>query len=287
MVPSGTRKLKELRTLREVNVGRGNAVLHDIKMLTGLRKLGVAGIDSRKNGPAFRAAISNLSMLESLSVSSADPLYNLQERGLRGCLDNISPPPQNLQSLKLCGNLDTLPEWIKKLPHLVKLKLENTRLLEHDAAMEFLGKLPKLEILVLYGLWSLFQGAELNFKSLQAGIDFGNLRVLRLCGVTSKIKSVKFEQGAMPKLESLQITGEADNEICFSGLDILPNIKEVQLSVQFPWDYGRIYAARNSENQDKIWEEERQEQRRKKGELKKKIQDQLAQNGNEPILTVD
>jgi len=33
-------------------------------------------------------------------------------------------------------------------------------------------------------------------------------------------------------------------------------------------------------------EEERQEEARKKGELKKKIQDQLARNANEPILTV-
>jgi hypothetical protein len=37
---------------------------------------------------------------------------------------------------------------------------------------------------------------------------------------------------------------------------------------------------------DKILEEEGQEARRKKGELKKKIQEQLAQNTNQPIVTV-
>ena len=79
-VPRGTRKLKDLHTLREVNVGRGSAVLQDIKMLTALRKLGVSGIN-RRNAPAFRSAISNLSRLESLSVSSAG------KPGLRGCLD--------------------------------------------------------------------------------------------------------------------------------------------------------------------------------------------------------
>jgi hypothetical protein len=256
MVPRGTGKLKDLHTFREINVGRGNAVLQDIKMLTGLRKLGVTGIN-KKNSPAFCSAISNLSRLESLSVSSAG------KRGLRGCLDGISPPPENLQSLKLYGNLETLPEWIKELPHLVKLKLACTNLLDHDAGLEFLGKLPNLKILVLSGSWSLFQqGEELDFKSPQDGIAFGSLRVLSL-GVSRKVKSVKFEQGAMPKLQRLQFTGWANNEICFSGLDILQSINEVQLSVRSPWEWD------------------------KKGELKKKIQDQLAQNGNEAIVTVD
>ncbi|RCV38746.1 hypothetical protein SETIT_8G167200v2, partial [Setaria italica] len=252
-VPWGTRKLNELHTLREVNVGRGNAVLQDIKMLTGLRKLRVTGVN-RKNGPAFRAAVSNLSRLESLSVRSAG------KRGLRGCLDGISSPPENLQSLKLYGNLETLPEWIKELPHLVKLKLARTRLLEHDAAMEFLGNLAKLEILVLSWHWSLLQGEKLDFKSSQAGIAFGSLRVLSF-GVISKVKSVKFEQGAMPKLEWLQVTGVANNEICFSGLDILLSINEVQLDVYMYWR-GEIITIN-------------EEDRRKKGELKKKIQEQL------------
>nr|TKW01390.1 hypothetical protein SEVIR_8G177101v2 [Setaria viridis] len=245
MVPRGTRKLKELHTLREVNVGRGNAVLQDIKMLTGLRKLGVTGIN-RKNGPAFRAAISKLSRLESLSVSSSG------KPGLHGCLDAISPPPENLQSLKLYGNMETLPQWIKQLPHLVKLKL----------------------------------GEELRFRSQQTGRAFGSLRVLMLANMLD-IKSVKFEQGIMPKLERLQVTGAANNEIGFSGLEFLQSINEVQLSVYISWDYGRIIAAKDTKTREKIEEEERQEQRRKKGELKKKVQEQLARNRNEPILTFD
>jgi len=262
-VPRGTRKLKDLHTLREVNVGRGSAVLQDIKMLTALRKLGVCGIN-RRNAPAFRSAISNLSRLESLSVSSAG------KPGLRGCLDGISSPPENLQSLKLYGNLETLPEWIKELPHLVKLKLAGTRLLEQDAAMELLGKLPKLEILVLS--WSSFQGEELGFKSPQDGIAFGSLRVLAFA-VESRFKSVKFEEGTMPKLLVLFLRGYVDNEFCFCGLEFLESINEVQLNVSFPWTNTKL-------------EEAIQEQALKRGELKKKIQAQLARNENEPIVTV-
>jgi len=78
-----------------------------------------------------------------------------------------------------------------ELQHLVKLKLAGPKLLEHDAAMEFLGKLPSLEILVVSG--SSFQCEELDFKSPQGGIAFGILRVLTLS--VSGIKSVKFDEG--------------------------------------------------------------------------------------------
>jgi len=119
----------------------------------------------------------------------------------------------------------------------VKLKLAGTRLLEQDAAMELLGKLPKLEILLLP--WSSFQGQELAFKSPQAGISFGSLRVL-VFFVESRFKSVKFEEGTMPKLEGLFLRGDVvDNEFCFSGLEFLPCINEVWLDVYFPWDKSR------------------------------------------------
>ena len=229
-----------------------------------MSKLGVSGIN-KKNGRAFCSAISNLSRLESLSVRSAG------EPGLCGCLDEISSPPENLQSLKLYGNLKKLPVWIKELQHLVKLKLVNTRLLEHDATMELLGKLPKLEILVLLGNWSSFRCEELDFKSPQGGIAFGSLRVFTL-EVTANIKSIKFDERAMPKLERLHVTGEVNNEIDFSGLGFLPSISEVQVRVLFPWDSETTFI------------ENIQEEMRKKGELKKKIQEQLAEK---TTVTVD
>ncbi|XP_066340147.1 disease resistance protein Pik-2-like [Miscanthus floridulus] len=277
MLPRGIGKLKDLHTLREVNVGRGNNVLRDIGMLTGLRKLGVSGIN--KNHRAFYSAISKLSRLESLSVCSAG------KPGLQGCLDEISAALENLQSLKVYGNLEKLPQWINELQHLVKLKLAGTRLLEHDAAMEFLGNVMKLEILGLFG--ESFLGEELDFRSPQAGIAFGSLRVLTL-SLSENIKSVKFDERALPKLERLQITGILNNEIDFSGLGCLRSINEVQFSAHFPMDWKRIQAARHDgEPLDKIYEDERQEQTRKEGELKMKIQEQLAQNTKGPIILTD
>ena len=167
----------------------------------------------------------------------------------------------------------------------MKLKLAGTRLLEQDAAMEVLGKLPKLEILLLP--WSSFQGQELAFKSPQAGISFGSLRVL-VFFVESRFKSVKFEEGTMPKVEVLFLRGDVvDNEFCFSGLEFLPSINEVQLHVYFPWDEERIKAAPDFKTRAKLREEVKQEQAPKRGELKKKIQDQLFRCANEPIVVVE
>ena len=236
----------------------------------------MSGIN-KKNGREFCSVISNLSRLESLSVSSAG------KPGLCGCLDEISSPPENLQSLKLYGNLKKLPVWIKELQHLVKLKLVDTRLLKHDATMELLGKLPKLEILVLLRFWSSSECEQLDFKSPQGGIAFGSLRVFTL-KVTANIKSIKFDERAMPKLERLQVTREPScNEIDFSGLAFLPSINEVQVRVFFLFYWERIAAAPDPETGYKILEE----QRRKKGEFKKKIEEQLAENTNEPTVTID
>jgi Leucine-rich repeat (LRR) protein len=126
-VPRGMRKLKSLHTLRYVHLARGNAVVEEIKGLTGLRKLGVVGINE-KNSQNLCLAIFKLSLLESLSLCS-----NLD---LSDCLNGIKSPPENLQSLKLrdCW-MARLPEWIKGLQNLVKLTLDGTGLSRDGAAM--------------------------------------------------------------------------------------------------------------------------------------------------------
>ncbi|KAF7108667.1 hypothetical protein CFC21_109091 [Triticum aestivum] len=194
------------------------------KKLTWLRKLAVTGINGR-NGEKFCSAINNLNRLESLSIQSeGDP-------GLCECLHWMTSPPENLQSLKLYDNRIKLPRWVQRLQHLVKLNLRSTRLSGHDGDVEVLGRMPNLAILHL--LEKSFQGEELHF---QIGI-FRSLTVLVLRNF-GDIKLVKFDQGAMPKLEQLQVrndwrvsaeTGCSANEVAFSSLDFLPSIKEARL----------------------------------------------------------
>ncbi|KAE8806908.1 resistance protein RGA2 [Hordeum vulgare] len=225
LVPRGMSKLIALHTLGVVNIAQ-RGVIQDIKELTWLRKLAVTGIN-RRNGKEFCSAINNLNRLESLSIRSEG------EPGLCECLHWMSSPPENLQSLKLYGNLVKLPRWVQRLQNLVKLDLRSTRLSGHDGDMEVLGKMPNLAILHL--LEKSFQGEELRF---QIG-TFRSLIVL-VFGNFGDIKLVKFDQGAMPKLEQLQVKNEwrvsAENgcfvnEVVFSGLDFLPSIKEARLKV--------------------------------------------------------
>ncbi|XP_044359825.1 disease resistance protein PIK6-NP isoform X1 [Triticum aestivum] len=218
-VPRWIWKLKALHTLRVVDVSVGKAVLQDIKKLTRLRKLGVTGINKR-NGQELCAAIACLSSLESLSLRS----YG--KAGLSGCLDGLSSPPENLQSLKLRGNLVKLPEWIHWLKNLVKLKLEWSSISEHDAAIQVLGNLSNLATLRL--LDDSFVGEEVRFSFCQEA--FPSLKVLQLDCVRN-LKSVGFEEGAAPKLELLQYSGwNNDFRVgLFSGLPCLPSLKEFML----------------------------------------------------------
>jgi hypothetical protein len=68
-------------------------------------------------------------------------------------------------------------------------------------------------------------------------------------------------------------------------LEFLPSIREVQLHVNF-FDWERILAAVHSKTRDTIFDEVKLEEAPKRAEFKKKIQDQLARNANEPIVTV-
>jgi len=214
-VPRGFSKLRALHTLGVVDIAAGMTILKDIRNFTRLRKLGVTGIN-KKNCQEFCCALADLGSLESLSLHSEG------QPGLYGCLDGVSSPPENLQSLKLVGNLVKLPEWICRLQNLVKLKLHNTWLSEMDETIQIIGKLPNLAIL---GLWMNSFHDELPRLTFRPEA-FLNLMVLELDYVDSKVRLVEFEEGAMPKLELLLLKEESH---WVRGLSSLPSLKQVQL----------------------------------------------------------
>ncbi|RCV32078.1 hypothetical protein SETIT_6G229100v2 [Setaria italica] len=190
----------------------------DIRGLTRLRKLAVTGVN-KKNCQEFCSALADLSSMESLSLHSEG------KPGLHGCLDGVSSPPENLQGLKLVGNLVELPGWIGRLQNLVKLKLHNTWLTDMDATIQTIGKLPNLAIL---GLWTKSFHDELRLPHLTFHPEaFLSLMVLELDYVDNEVRLVEFEEGAMPKLELLLLKEESH---WIRGLSSLPSLKEAQLS---------------------------------------------------------
>ncbi|KAG2580898.1 hypothetical protein PVAP13_6KG003600 [Panicum virgatum] len=214
VVPRGLRKLKALHTLGVVNIAQGKGILRDIRMLSRLHKLAVTGIN-RKNCQEFCSTLAHLSCLESLSVRAWK-----ETGGLQGCLDGLSSPPKNIQSLKLCGDLGVLPDWVAHLQNLVKLKLVGTILTDLDGTVQVLGKLPNLAILRL--TYDSFKAEEPRcFTCRQEA--FPSLTVLELRYDDHGMTSVEFEGGAAPKLELIVF----DGWLSFSGLPSLPCLKEV------------------------------------------------------------
>jgi Leucine-rich repeat (LRR) protein len=218
-VPREISKLKDLLTLGTVNVsGRRKTALQDIKGFSGLRKLGVTGIN-RGNGQELCSAITHLISLESLSVQSDG------KHGLDGCLVDIASPPKKLQKLRLYGRLVRLPEWIQGLQNLVKLKLRASQLRDGYEAMHVLGTLPNLAILVL--LENSFVGEDLHF--IFPYDSFQRLLVLQLQSLDA-VRTVEFHEGATPRLEVLKFGLSSDGECRFVGLQDLPSLREVVLS---------------------------------------------------------
>ncbi|GJN28595.1 hypothetical protein PR202_gb16794 [Eleusine coracana subsp. coracana] len=216
-VPKGTGKLSSLETLGVIDVGARKNTSTELVILTKLRKLGVTGL-KRENSQQFFSAIAMLTLLQSLSIRSEG------KPGLQECLDGkSSSPPTDIRSLKLYGNLITLPPWISSLQNLAKLKLRSTRL--GPDAVYVLGRLPCLAILRL--LSNSIEGEDLRFN-FQHG-TFRSLVLLQLDGLPD-LQSIEFKQGATPNLELLQVDNCTDIEKhgC-SGLSFLPSLKEVWL----------------------------------------------------------
>jgi hypothetical protein len=146
--------------------------------------------------------------------------------------------PKNLQRLKLYGNLVKLPQWIQGLTNLVKLKLRSSMISEHDEAIQVLGDLPNLASLHLLTKSFEQSNACLTFRPHM----FPNLVVLELDSLLINwedrdvLLSLKFEQGATPKLELLKFGSAYINSRTLSGLPSLASLKEVLLEGRYSDD---------------------------------------------------
>ncbi|XP_051209542.1 disease resistance protein Pik-2-like [Lolium perenne] len=266
-VPRGIGKLKTLHTLRSVHLAWGNATIKEIKALTGLHKVGVFGIDAN-NGPEFCSAISNLGSLVSLSVRS-------EEGDLYDCLYSMPSPPKKLESLKLYGCLKKLPEWIKGLQNLVKLKLDTAELSGNAETMQVLGSLPNLSILRLQVKSFQSEGQPITFQ----GGSFRSLVALHLYFIEVENESLEFEPSSMPELKVLSLKLLNSKTGFFSGLEFLPSIKEVRLSVMLS-----VIFLKQTENMND--EEGEKESKHRTDRVTENMAKQLAGNQNRPILKV-
>ncbi|WVZ65571.1 hypothetical protein U9M48_014912 [Paspalum notatum var. saurae] len=215
--PEGIEKLKNLHMLGMVNVGKGNGVagrLRNLTNLTNLRRLGVAGI-SEEEGQELCKSIGELRRLQWLEVRS-DSLNFLGGKDE----ESTTQPrmPRHLVSLRLCGDLNSMPRWISSLNDLAKVKLLGTRLKQVDIL-----HLQNLRNLALLGLWeNSYTDKSLHFNKG----TFLNLKFLDMDGL-KEIGTVTIVEGAMPELEQLWVNNCPSLHNDSSGLSGVPHLPKL------------------------------------------------------------
>ncbi|KAL3577404.1 hypothetical protein D5086_022687 [Populus alba] len=138
-----------------------------------------------------RGSLGQLELLQKLSLINADG-YGVAILDLQA----MSSAPLHLQSLRLQGKLERLPEWISRLHNLAKLRLTFTMLMDGDW-IKVLQALPNLSFLsFLCG----YNGEKIHFE----GGGFQKLMSLCLAGLT-ELNTMIIDQGAIPLLEKLEI----------------------------------------------------------------------------------
>lgn len=202
--------------------------LHALENLTNLKKLTVYRLRTftEMDNVLLVSAIEHLSSC-SLKVLAIDDDFT-------GFLDSSlvasQAPPEHLHTLGLSGMLSKVPDWIVHLHNLESLTLSLTSLTA--STLVVLSKLPDLFSLVFTMdstmkktnvLQILHKGGEIF---VQAG-GFEKLKLLRFA--TPVLPPLSFLGGAMPKLESLELTFVTMAGVY--GLENLASLRQVLLTV--------------------------------------------------------
>ncbi|KAL3577363.1 hypothetical protein D5086_022646 [Populus alba] len=167
-------------------------------------------------GLLVRGSLGQLELLQTLYGINAEG-YGVAILDLQA----MSSAPLHLQSLRLWGKLERLPEWISRLHHLAKLRLTGTMLMGGDS-IKVLQALPNLRFLrFLRG----YNGEKMHFE----GGGFQKLKSLRLAGLT-ELNTIIIDQGAIPLLEKLEIGFCQSLKEVPSGIQHLKNLKQLSLA---------------------------------------------------------
>ncbi|KAF7046277.1 hypothetical protein CFC21_055311 [Triticum aestivum] len=211
-VPRGIGDLKELRILEVVDTKRTSSrAIKELGELMQLRKLSVVTAGATKQKcKVLCAAIEQPSSLRSLRVDAGTSSLEW--------LHSVSSPPPILRSLKLVGFLGEMPDWLGSLMHLVKIRLEGSKL-KGGKTMKLLGGLPSLMLLGLCN--EAYAGDKLVFGEE----EFQNLRQLDFNG-SMGVREVRFEAGTSPRMETMQF-GHCELESGVNGVKHLQRLKEI------------------------------------------------------------
>jgi len=207
--------------------------LRALENLTNLKKLTVYRLlaFTEKDNILLLSAIEHLSSCTLKFLAIDDDFTGF----LDSSLSTSQAPPEHLNTLGLSGKLSRVPDWISRLHNLEKLTLSLTSLTE--STLSTLGGLPELFSLIFIldnsakKYPSVMKILSKNAESegmifVKPGV-FERLKLLRF--VTPVLPPLSFLEGAMPKVESLELKFIMVEGIY--GLENLASLRQVLLTV--------------------------------------------------------
>uniref|UniRef100_A0A0E0LI84 AAA+ ATPase domain-containing protein n=1 Tax=Oryza punctata TaxID=4537 RepID=A0A0E0LI84_ORYPU len=155
-------------------------------------------------------------------------LYFLKAEDMRPDANNMNflldlpSPPKLLRYLCIGGTIDRIPGWVQSLTHLVHVEFWWINL----TSDEIYGALYKLPSLTKISLDRMCCSED----ALVARTDFRFplLKVLSFVPDEGTPRVVRFEEGAMPKLETLVVYFHAEKR-CLDGVEHLTSLKDVRV----------------------------------------------------------
>lgn len=209
-LPHGIGKFRELQKLTYLEINQDSSIVRELGNLTQLKRLGLVKL-RRADGANLCKSIEKMEKLLSLSVTSIGMDEHLNLRSL-------TFPPPLLQRLYLRGPLQTLPNWISSLKHLVRMRLRWSRLKEDS-----FGVLEELPSLVELTLIHAYDGA--NLRCQKGG--FQKLKILDL----ERLNNLNYVvvDGSMPNLQKMYIRSCVQLQEVPQGIQQLVLLKEIHL----------------------------------------------------------
>ncbi|XP_048531051.1 disease resistance protein RGA5-like [Triticum urartu] len=210
VLPDDIGRMKSLRTIRKFDMSKNSvACINGLGELTNLRDLQVR-FDDTWNSDQKKVAL--CSALQKLAGENLKHLAIISEdvcgdQCLPMChqLNYLHSLTGNLETLRLEDRMPTIPNWIGQLGNLYDINLAGIERL-NPQAIDILAKLPALLYLKMYILIFIAETIVIRGGS-GSGTAFPALKYFDLI---CSPPWVSFEQGAMPKLQRLEIEFDAD-----------------------------------------------------------------------------
>uniref|UniRef100_A0A453L9Q9 NB-ARC domain-containing protein n=3 Tax=Aegilops tauschii TaxID=37682 RepID=A0A453L9Q9_AEGTS len=210
VLPDDIGRMKSLRTIRKFDMSQNSvACINGLGELTNLRDLQLSFYNPCYEGDknvALCSALQELAgeNLKHLAIVSED-VYGNQSLPMYNQLKRLHSLPGNLETLHLEDRMPTIPNWIGQLGNLYDINLYGIERL-NPQGIDILAKLPALLYLKMYIPIRIAETIVIRCGS-GSGAAFPALKYFNLI---CSPPWVDFEQGSMPKLQTLDIAFMAD-----------------------------------------------------------------------------